>query len=104
VQLFGKRLFRQSPLNSIINHLLPYSKTKLLLVNPFQFSQWTGFLIHYAIMDNMSTIQTIELIATNPEVRNGRPYILGTTVTVSDVAIAKNYHTWMLMALQTGTV
>jgi uncharacterized protein (DUF433 family) len=43
-------------------------------------------------MDNTNIVQTIELIAINPEVRNGRPYILDTTVTVSDVAIAKNYH------------
>lgn len=40
----------------------------------------------------MDTIQNIQLIATNPDVRNGRPYILGTTLTVADVAIAKVYH------------
>lgn len=40
----------------------------------------------------MNTVQTIDLIAIDPYVRSGRPYILGTTVTVSDVAIAKLYH------------
>lgn len=40
----------------------------------------------------MNTIQTIDLIAIDPYVRSGRPYILGTTVTVSDVAIARLYH------------
>lgn len=28
----------------------------------------------------MDTIQTIELIAVNPKVRGGRPFILGTTM------------------------
>ncbi len=40
----------------------------------------------------MEIIQSINLIAINPKVRNGRPYIVGTTVTVQDVAIAKIYH------------
>jgi len=40
----------------------------------------------------MQTIQSINLIAINPKVRKGRPYIIGTTVTVADVAIAKIYH------------
>lgn len=40
----------------------------------------------------METIQSINLIAINPKVRNGRAYILGTTVKVMDVAIAKIYH------------
>ncbi len=40
----------------------------------------------------MNTIQAIELIATNPEVRNGRPHLIGTTLTVADVAIVKVYH------------
>lgn len=40
----------------------------------------------------METIQSINLIAINPKVRNGRAYIIGTTVTVADVAIAKIYH------------
>ena len=36
--------------------------------------------------------QSINVIAVNPEVRNGRPHIVGTTVTVADIAIAKIYH------------
>lgn len=40
----------------------------------------------------METIHSINLIATNPKVRNGRPYIVGTTLTVADVAITKIYH------------
>jgi uncharacterized protein (DUF433 family) len=40
----------------------------------------------------MNTVQTINLIATNPDIRNGRPYILGTTVTVADIATTKHYH------------
>lgn len=40
----------------------------------------------------MNTIQSINLIATNPNIRNGRPFIIGTTVTVADIAIAKIYH------------
>ena len=40
----------------------------------------------------MNTIQSINLIATNPKVRNGRPFIIGTTLTVADIAIAKIYH------------
>ena len=40
----------------------------------------------------METIQSINLIAINPKVRKGRPYIVGTTVTVADVAITKIYH------------
>jgi hypothetical protein len=40
----------------------------------------------------MTVVQTIDLIAVDPYVRSGRPYILGTTVTVSDIAIAKLYH------------
>jgi len=39
----------------------------------------------------MNVIQTIDLIATNPKIRGGRPFILGTTITVADVAIAKIY-------------
>ena len=37
----------------------------------------------------VNTIQAIDQIATNPRVRNGRPFIIGTTITVVDVAIAK---------------
>lgn len=40
----------------------------------------------------MDTLLSIDLIASNPKVRNGRPYILGTTITVIDVAIAHVYH------------
>ena len=40
----------------------------------------------------METIQTIDHIATNPDVRNGRAYIVGTPVTVGDVVIARLYH------------
>lgn len=40
----------------------------------------------------MDTIQRIDLIATNPTIRNGRPYILGTTVTIADVVIVHLYH------------
>ena len=40
----------------------------------------------------MEAIQSINLIAINPKVRKGRPYIIGTTVTVVDVAIVKIYH------------
>jgi uncharacterized protein (DUF433 family) len=40
----------------------------------------------------MLTVQSIEQIATNDRVRNGRPYIIGTSVTVADVAIVKVYH------------
>ena len=40
----------------------------------------------------MNTIQSINLIAINPKIRNGRPFIMGTTVTVADIAIAKIYH------------
>lgn len=35
---------------------------------------------------------SINLIAVNPTVRRGRPFIVGTTVTVADVAMAKIYH------------
>lgn len=34
----------------------------------------------------MTTIQAIEAIGIDPTIRNGRPYLLGTTVTVADVA------------------
>jgi len=40
----------------------------------------------------MQTIQSINQIATDSRVRNGRPYILGTSITVADVAIVKIYH------------
>jgi uncharacterized protein (DUF433 family) len=40
----------------------------------------------------MNTIESINLIATNLNVRKGRSFIINTTVTVADVAIAKIYH------------
>ena len=40
----------------------------------------------------MAMIQSINLIGTDEKVRGGRPYILGTSVTVADVAIVKIYH------------
>ena len=40
----------------------------------------------------MSEVQSINLIAIDPTVRRGRPYIIGTTITVADVAIAHIYH------------
>lgn len=40
----------------------------------------------------MNVVQSINLIAINPNVRRGRPHIIGTSVTVSDVAIAHIYH------------
>jgi len=40
----------------------------------------------------MQMIQSINQIATDSRVRNGRPYIMGTSVTVADVAIVKIYH------------
>ena len=43
-------------------------------------------------MDTQEQVQTMQVIAVNPKVRKGRPYIIGTSVTVADVAIAKNYH------------
>lgn len=39
-----------------------------------------------------ATIQSINLIGISENVRNGRPYIIGTTITVADVAIVKIYH------------
>jgi uncharacterized protein (DUF433 family) len=42
------------------------------------------------MMDN--TILSIELIATNPNVRSGRPVVAGTGISVADIAIAKIFH------------
>ena len=36
-----------------------------------------------------NTILPIEQIATNPRIRNGRPFIVGITTTVADIAVAK---------------
>ena len=43
-------------------------------------------------MDTQEQVQAIQVIAVNPKVRSGRPFIIWTSVTVSDVAMAKNYH------------
>lgn len=43
-------------------------------------------------MNTQEQVQFIQVIAINPQVRQGRPYIIGTSVTVTDVAMAKNYH------------
>ena len=40
----------------------------------------------------METTLSITLIAANPDVRGGRPYLIGTTITVADIAIAKIFH------------
>jgi uncharacterized protein (DUF433 family) len=40
----------------------------------------------------MQEILSINAIATDPDVRSGRPYLIGTTVTIADVAIALIYH------------
>jgi uncharacterized protein (DUF433 family) len=40
----------------------------------------------------METILHIDLITSNPNVRNGRPVVAGTGITVADVAIAKVFH------------
>ena len=39
----------------------------------------------------MDTLLSINLIASNPQIRSGRPYILGTTLTVADIVSAKIY-------------
>jgi uncharacterized protein (DUF433 family) len=44
----------------------------------------------------VNVVQSLEQIATNPEIRNGRPFIVGTTITVADIAVAKVF--WMLDA------
>jgi len=40
----------------------------------------------------MEAVQTINMIAIDPRVRGGHPYVLGTTITVADIAITKVYH------------
>lgn len=37
-------------------------------------------------------VLTIELIATNPNIRSGRPIIKGTTIMVEDIAVDSIYH------------
>jgi uncharacterized protein (DUF433 family) len=39
-----------------------------------------------------ATIESINLIGIDPKIRSGRPYLLGTTITVADIAIAKVFH------------
>lgn len=41
---------------------------------------------------SMMTIHALETIGIDPDIRNGRPHIIGTNVTVADVAIARLYH------------
>lgn len=41
-------------------------------------------------------VHALDQIATNPQIRNGRPFIMGTTITVSDIAVAKVF--WMMDA------
>lgn len=40
----------------------------------------------------MDTIQSINLITTNPKIRNGRPCIAGTGLRVTDVVMATIFH------------
>jgi len=40
----------------------------------------------------MDTLLSINLIATNPEVRSGRPVVAGTGVCVSDIVMAMLFH------------
>ncbi len=40
----------------------------------------------------MNTIQSINLIATNPQVRGGRPCIAGTGLRVIDIVMASIFH------------
>lgn len=43
-----------------------------------------------------NVVHAIDQIASNAQIRNGRPFILGTTITVADVAVAKVC--WMMEA------
>jgi len=36
-------------------------------------------------------VQHLDLIAINPTVRGGRPFVVGTSLTVADIALAKMY-------------
>lgn len=40
----------------------------------------------------MAAIESIDLIATDPDIRNGRPCIAGTSIEVAVIAIAKIVH------------
>ena len=39
----------------------------------------------------MEVVQKLAFIGINPSVRSGRPYLIGTTLTVADVVVAKIY-------------
>lgn len=39
-----------------------------------------------------TTVESINLIATNPQIRGGRPHIIGTTIEVAVIAIARVVH------------
>ena len=43
-------------------------------------------------MARMVTIESIDLITTNPDVRGGRPCIAGTGLRVTDVVMATIFH------------
>jgi uncharacterized protein (DUF433 family) len=43
-------------------------------------------------MADMDTVLSIDLIASNPKVRGGRPCIAGTTLRVTDVVVASIFH------------
>lgn len=40
----------------------------------------------------METVESINLITTNPNVRGGRPCIAGTGIRVTDIVMANLYH------------
>jgi uncharacterized protein (DUF433 family) len=42
--------------------------------------------------ESEAVIQSINMIAIHPKVRSGRPYIVGTTSTVADIAVVHVYH------------
>jgi uncharacterized protein (DUF433 family) len=39
----------------------------------------------------VNVVQHPDLIAINPNIRGGRPFVIGATVTVADIAVAKIY-------------
>ena len=41
----------------------------------------------------MQTVESINLITRNPEIRGGRPCIIGTGLRVTDIVVAMRYHT-----------
>lgn len=40
----------------------------------------------------METVESINLITRNPDIRGGRPCIIGTGLRVSDIVVAMRYH------------